>query len=296
MKNKSVKIWLLVGVLVLTFLSLGSQTIFAHVSVSSAETVSKEETKYPIKVMKILRAYLGGDENSNSLDETINAMPKTQVMDIYRSFENNHSNGQLIRDGVNKIFNINLDTISLNGEGSLISSYSVEIMEGVRNTLNGDPSDTSLDEQIMSLPKAEVMDKFLQSYGNQIEGSDIRRVINDIFGVNLDGISSLEYARLSLYSKGQWILQSPNDVFIISSNKGDVGIFVGVTEYYQEKLGTNQFPSDLENFLTEQGFVYNTATKQYEYYNPSGESVSDPFKGLIINTVVAYIQEHYANV
>src|SRR5690606_37918643 len=114
---------------------------------------------------------------------------------------------------VTKIFSIDLDATSLNGEGSLISIYPLEIMEGVRKTLNGDPTDTSLDGYIMSLSKVEVMDKFLQSYGNQIQGPDVRRVINHIFGVNLDGISALEYARLSIYSKGQWVLKSPTDIF-----------------------------------------------------------------------------------
>lgn len=282
MRIKRVKIGLILCLL-LSVVLLNPQSSFAQ----------SPETKYPEDVMRILRAYLGGDENSSSIDDQINAMAKTRVMDVYRSSEGNSANGQLIRDGVTKIFNIDLDAISLNGEGSLISTYPLEIMEGVRKTLNGDPTDTSLDGYIMSLSKAEVMDKFLQSYGNQIEGSDVRRVINYIFGVNLDGISALEYARLSIYSKGQWVLKSPTDIFIISSNKGDVGIFVEVTPYYIEQLGTDLLPSDLADFLTEQGFAYNLESDQYEYYNPDGESVSDELKGLIINTVVSYINDHY---
>lgn len=282
MRIKGMKIGLILCLL-LSVVLLNPQSSFAQ----------SPETKYPEDVMRILIAYLGGDENSNSIDDQINAMPKTQVMDVYRSSEGNSANGQLIRNGVTKIFNIDLDAISLNGEGSLISIYPLEIMEGIRKTLNGDPTDTSLDGYIMSLSKAEVMDKFLQSYGNQIEGSDVRRVINYIFGVNLDGISALEYARLSIYSKGQWVLKSPTDIFIISSNKGDVGIFVGVTPYYIEQLETDLLPSDLADFLTEQGFAYNPESNQYEYFNPDGESVSDEFKGLIINTVVSYINDHY---
>lgn len=282
MRIKGMKIGLILCLL-LSVVLLNPQSSFAQ----------SPETKYPEDVMRILIAYLGGDENSNSIDDQINAMPKTQVMDVYRSSEGNSANGQLIRNGVTKIFNIDLDAISLNGEGSLISIYPLEIMEGIRKTLNGDPTDTSLDGYIMSLSKAEVMDKFLQSYGNQIEGSDVRRVINYIFGVNLDGISALEYARLSIYSKGQWVLKSPTDIFIISSNKGDVGIFVGVTPYYIEQLEADLLPSDLADFLIEQGFAYNPESNQYEYYNPDGESVSDEFKGLIINTVVSYINDHY---
>jgi hypothetical protein len=297
MKTKNLTLAAMVGAVLVSTVAVQPTTIFAATDGegASATSVTQQGTKYPIEVMSVVRAYLGGDPNSDAIDNQINELTKVKVMDIYHTFENNTTNGQVIRDNVGKVFNFSLDLMSANNEGNLLSSYATEIMEGVRKNLNGNPSDTSLDAQIMALPKNDVMDKFLSSYGNQILGSDLRRVINEIFGVNLDGISNLEHSRLSIYSKGQWELKSDRDIFAISSSKGDVDLYVGASDYYVEKLGTQYLPPDLEAFLFNQGFTYNTDTKLYSYHNESGQSLPDAFKGLVLYTVSDYIKVHFSD-
>lgn len=294
MKTKNfIKTTLLSATIVAASLS-GVTAIYADAAPTSISTI-QEVTKYPTNIMSILRSYFGVPVDSTSADSQINALAKVQVMDIYLASQNNSTDGQFIRDGVNDIFNISLDTISENGEGSFLASYELEIMQGVRESLNLSPSDTSLDSTIMAMTKVEVMDRFLDSYGSQITGTDIRRVINEIFGVNLTGISGLEHARLSIYSKGQWVLDSPTNVLIISSSKGDIDLYVGVTDYYIQQLGTDQLPTELQTFLINLGFVYNTTTHQYDYHNSAGTSVSDALKSQVINKLVATIQSDFIN-
>lgn len=294
MKTKNfIKTTLLSATIVAASLS-GVTAIYADATPTNISTI-QEVTKYPTNIMSILRSYFGVPVDSTSADSQINALAKVQVMDIYLASQNNSTDGQFIRDGVNDIFNISLDTISENGEGSFLASYELEIMQGVRESLNLSPSDTSLDSTIMAMTKVEVMDRFLDSYGSQITGTDIRRVINEIFGVNLTGISGLEHARLSIYSKGQWVLDSPTNVLIISSSKGDIDLYVGVTDYYIQQLGTDQLPTELQTFLINLGFVYNTTTHQYDYHNSAGTSVSDALKSQVINKLVATIQSDFIN-
>ncbi|MCM3748353.1 hypothetical protein M3223_13435 [Paenibacillus pasadenensis] len=264
---------------------------------SNAITAALESsTKYPLDVMSALRAHLGEEPASTTADETINNIPKAQVMDTYLSSKGNPNDRALIWESVDKIFWFSLDKMSENNEGNLLSSYNVEVMQHVRNALSGDSNNSTLDSQIMSMKKNDVMEKFLESYGSTITGADARRIINYIFGVNLDGISALERSRLTLYSKGDYELLTPTDIFIVSSNKGDVSLFVGVTEYFTQQTGLDSLPQGIATYLEELGFALNPETKKHEYHNSTAESVSDPFKGQVIFPVVNYIKDHYAKI
>ncbi|ASS67523.1 MULTISPECIES: hypothetical protein [unclassified Paenibacillus] len=257
--------------------------------------INQQSTKYPIEVMKVVRASLGADESSTEMDSQINALAQVRVMDIYLESLGNPARGQVIRDAVGKVFGFDLDLMSQNDEGNLLASYNSEIMAGVRTYLGLASDDESRDSAIMSLKKNDVMDHFLSAYGESIQGSDSRRIINYIFGVNIDGLSGLERSRLSVYSKGQWELNNRNDVLIIKSSKGDVDLYVGPTAYYVDKLGSNQLPAELEKALLSFGFTLDTAANLYTYHNVSGESVPDAFKGQVIGAIVACIQASFAD-
>ncbi|WP_164763035.1 hypothetical protein [Paenibacillus humicus] len=257
--------------------------------------INPQNTKYPIEVMKAVRASLGADENSDEMDSQIITLAQVRVMDIFLESLGNPARGQVIRDTVGKVFGFDLDLMSQNDEGNLLASYNSEIMAGVRTYLGLASDDRSRDSAIMSLKKNDVMDHFLSAYGETIPGSDSRRIINYIFGVNIDGLSGLERSRLSVYSKGQWELNNQNDVLIIKSSKGDVDLYVGPTAYYVDKLGTDQLPPELVHALLSLGFTLDTDANLYTYHNVSGESVPDAFKGQVIGAIVTCIQTNFAN-
>jgi hypothetical protein len=252
-----------------------------------------QTTKYPLNVMKAVRISLDIKPNSTELDSQINDMSKVEVMDRYLASSDDELTGTEIREVIDNIYRISLDTISANGEGSLLALYPLDIMERVRETQKVDPASTEIDLQIMSMTKVEVMDKFLYSYGKKITGSEIRRIVNGIFGVNLNGIATLDNARLSIFSKGQWIIQNDTDILLVSSGRGDIDVKVSAAPYFIEKTDSDPFPNELHNLLTKLEFSYNEEMKAFNYSNPTGLSISDSFKGDLIGPLVTCIKEHY---
>jgi hypothetical protein len=166
-------------------------------------------------------------------------------------------------------------------------------MESVRASLNIAPDSTELDAQIMQMPKAEVMDRYIEVHDYALTGAENRVVINQIFGMNLDGISGLEHAQLSIQSKGQWVIQNDNDLFVISSSLDDVSLFVGTTDYFKEQTGLTGLPESLIVKLINSGFVYDEASGNYTYTNPTGESAPDAFKGQTIGAILTIINTEF---
>ncbi|NRF95568.1 hypothetical protein HQN89_32540 [Paenibacillus frigoriresistens] len=286
----------LAGAIVITTVPLSVAPAFAKTSIEQGDTASLVEnqtTKYPIDVMKVIRKSLGGKANSSELDNQINNMTKIEVMDRYFYSSQKTWKGEGIRKSIDKIFKINLDTLSANGEGSVLKSYSNDIMEGVRKNLKIDPASTQLDKEIMAMPKAEVMDRFLKSYSGKISSLEIRTVVNEIFGVNLVGISSLDKARLSLFSKGQWMSKNDSDIFAVVVEKGDMDLRVEATPYFIKKIGTSKLPDELDVFLKNLGFTLDTETNVYKYSSQTGESVPDSFKTKLIGTLIKSIHDNY---
>lgn len=252
-------------------------------------------TKYPQNIMHVVRMELGGAYHSTELDRQINEMSKIEIMDRYLASHYKNMKGNEIREVIEMVYQISLDTISANGEGSLLASFPFDIMVRVRESLKVDPASTDLDSQIMSMTKVEVMDRYLLAYGNSITGLEIRRIVNEIFGVNLSALATLDKARLSIFSKGQWILQNKTDIFSVYTGKGDKDVKISATKYFIEKIGSDQFPNELHDFLIDIGFSYHTDMKSYNYSNPTGQSISDSFKGQLIKTLVTFVQDHYYN-
>ncbi|PGO23198.1 hypothetical protein CN984_23850 [Bacillus cereus] len=137
------------------------------------------------------------------------------------------------------------------------------------------------------------IDSGIVQYGKQVTGVEIRKLINQIFGINLDAISSLEGSRISLFSKDQWVVREEQDLFVVHTGLGDVDVKIFPTDYFTEQTGLEELPKNLQQSLTNFGFSCDEKAGCYYYSNPSGEAVPDTFKGQIIGTIIKIIHHSY---
>lgn len=276
-------------------LSSGVGVTQAETLTTSSISQTEQTTKYSSKVMETVRLSLGVKKHSTEVDNQINAMKKVEVMDIYMDSFGKKVKGKEVRKVVDEVFGADLNTISKMNYGSKLSSYTLPIMQNIRVSLNVAPDSTELDAKIMKMPKSEVMDRYIKVNHYSLTNNEIRILINDIFGVNLNGISGLEGAQLSIYSKGQWIIQSEKDLFKISSSLDDVSLYIESTDYLEKLTGSSEFPDSLAQKLINLGFTYTEVSGNYTYTHPTGESVPDALKTQTIGTVIQAIQEINAN-
>ncbi|KMY48660.1 hypothetical protein [Peribacillus loiseleuriae] len=203
-------------------------------------------------------------------------MTKAEMMDKYFDSYGKRISSAEICKAVDSIFKINLDEIpilSKEMEGAVGVSFSTGNV----------------------LASREAMDVRLNQYDKEITGAEIRKVINEILGVNLDAISSLEGARISLYSKGQWVVQHEKDLFVVDTGAGDVDVKVYPTNYFTEQTGLVKLPTDLQHSLTSIGYSYDEKIGSYYFSNPTGEAVPDAFKGKTIGAILKVIQYSFSN-
>ncbi|WP_052737767.1 hypothetical protein [Bacillus sp. SA1-12] len=251
--------------------------------------------KYPLVIMSILRKGFSGSPISTKYDHIIKRMSKIDVLKHYFKYGNIPITGPVCREAVFNVFGINLDKISDEGGGAKRSSYPEEIMQGMRTALkNKSSKHDDWNQTIMSLKKAEVMDLFLQTFQNHTY-EDIIRIINLIYGINLPGISSLENAGISLYSKNQWLVKTESDLFVVYTGKGDIDVKVYATGYFLNQTGSTELPHDLITALQSLGFGLNPEKDVLYYENPIGESVSDSFKGQTLQAIRSVIHTLNAN-
>ncbi|WKA53605.1 hypothetical protein [Planococcus shixiaomingii] len=297
MATKSVLLVFLAGV----FLNVGAGNVFAQDAAASADFLTYEaqlheqDTKYSKKVMKAVRESLGTAAKSIQLNSVIETMPKVQVMDHYLTSFGDKIKGNEVRRAVEDVFYIDLSYISKMDYGSKLAIYPNNVMESLRISFDEKATSTTKDADIMKLAKNEVMDRYIKVHGYSLTGAEARKLINQIFGVNLDGISTLEHSQLAINSKGQWILKSDTDLFILESSLDDVDVSVYATEYFEELTGSKQLPDSLKSKLINMGFTYNESTELLYYKNPANESVPDAFKGQVLGTIVGTIITEYKN-
>ena len=141
----------------------------------------------------------------------------------------------------------------------------------------------------------EVIDFYINQYDDELTGTEIRKIINTIFGVNLEAISSLEEARISLYSKGKWVIQSKNDLFVVYTGIGDIDVKVYPTNYFIQQTGLTDLPTSLQLALINIGFYFDEKLNSYYFINPTGEAISDAFKGKTIGTIRDIIQQSFSH-
>jgi hypothetical protein len=209
-----------------------------------------------------------GKYSDSELNNQIEAMTKAEIMDKYfDSFEEKIDLSEIYRFS-QSIFHFDL-------ENRLVISNELE-------------KDTGL----LPSPGA-IFDSFLNQEEKKITGAEIRSIINQIFGINLDAISSLEGSRISLYSKDQWVLQHDNDLFVVHTGKDDIDVRIYPTKYFTEQTGLEMLPNDLQHSLSNMGFYYDKKIKSYYYRNPAEDAVSDAFKGQTMGTIMSIIKQSY---
>lgn len=150
-----------------------------------------------------------------------------------------------------------------------------------------------------SLPNAaetslKAFDFCLEQCSEELTGANIRKMINRLFGINLDAISALEGAGISLFSKECWVLQQENDLFVIQTGTGDLDVKVSATAYFTEQTGIEGLPEELQQSLTGIGYACDEQAGTLYFSNPAGEAVPDAFKGQTIKTIIETIQKSYA--
>ncbi len=198
-------------------------------------------------------------------------MKKAEMMDKHLESYGKRISSSEICHVVDLIFKINLD------ETPILSKEKEEV------------------DGISSSTGREIIDYHLNQYDGDITGAEIRKIINEIFGVNLEGISSLERARISLYSKGQWIVRHEKDLFVVYTGASDIDVKVYPTNYFTEQTGLVELPSDLQHALTSIGYHFDEKIGSYYFSNPTGEAVPDAFKGKTMGAILGVIQQSFSN-
>jgi hypothetical protein len=176
------------------------------------------------------------------------------------------------------------------------------ILEVFRMDLNKAPLlDKAFAKHVADTPSSAgtlseaAVDAYIKQHGKCASGAEVRAMLNQLFGTNLEGISALHQQRISLYSKSQWIVQNQGDLFIVHTGKDDIDAQIMPTPYFTEKTGLDRLPEALQQALSGLGYSYNEALGAYYFCNPSGEAVPDIFKRQTMGTIHEVIQKHYAD-
>ncbi|MDR0269654.1 hypothetical protein [Paenibacillus sp.] len=220
---------------------------------------------------------------STELEQHRKQMSKAQFMDSYLASFTGELTGAVIRDVVLHIFGMDLDNVSLltEGKGETASAVLGREQESC-------PDDGSLSRNAIN-PQ-------LAAYGRRMTGPEIRSMLNDLFGVNLDAISALEKAKISLFSKGQWVVKHDHDLFVVYTGAGDVDVTVYPTFYFTERTGMSGLPEDLKHALIQLGYCDKQHGDRSLYYtSPDGQAIPDAFKGQTMGAIMATIRSFYAH-
>ena len=261
------------------------------VHVQSHEAYAQQDAKYSKKAMKAISEALGMDANSYETIISINQLPKIKAWEYYLSSFGKKLKGHEIRQAVKEVFDIDLDYVSKNDYGSKLSVYAPPVMESLRISLKEEASSTAKDGRIMNMSKNEVMDRYIKQQAYGLSAAEASLLINQVFGVNLVGISGLEGKQLAISSKGQWIVKSERDLFILESSLDDVDVSIYAGPQLQTVTGSSELPASLIARLTELGFAYQEKERLLYYKNPTGESIPDPFKGQLIGILLGTIAQ-----
>ncbi len=204
-------------------------------------------------------------------------MSKITKMDDYLALYNNEITSAEVCEVVRKVFEIDLE------EKHTLNKIVIE----------EDNISSSLAEKSIA---RKAIDDFIKQSNDEITGDNIRKMINEIFGVNLNAISTLEDGRISLYSKNQWISKSEKDLFVVYTSNNDADAKVYPTIYFKEKSSEEELPTILQESLIELGYIYNKELGTCYFSNSTGEAVPDEFKGKTMAAICKVIQEAYSNI
>ncbi|WP_112182479.1 MULTISPECIES: hypothetical protein [Paraliobacillus] len=228
------------------------------------------EPRYPLELIEGVKKTINSKKYSYSeLDvvQQIEQMTKIELMDNYLASLGPELTSTAICWIVKQVFGFDLEKIPLHE-----------------------------DKQEQITIARDLIDSKLNSCGSNVSGDEIRTIINDFFGVNLNAINALEDARLSLYSKGQWVIKNENDLFVVYTGTGDVDVKVYPTAYFTQKTGLEQIPDKLQHALKGIGFHYNEDINAYYFLSPTNEPVDGAFKGQTIGAIINEIKSSYSHI
>ncbi len=234
-------------------------------------TMSKSYlTKYSAEIIKRVKSNLSKEVQ----DFQIETLSKIEIMDNYLASYSVNVSSKEIFQVVKEVFGIDLDIVPIY-KRALPQPSSTEII----NT---------------SSPRL-LLDTYLEKNRREITEKKIRELIEFIFGINLFGISSLKNAKLSLFSKGHWLVQNNKDIFSIHTGPLDVYLEISITNYFTEQTGLKKLPIDLKLSLCSLGFSYDNETGRCYLTNTTGESVSDDFKNKMMKVITDIIKKNYSH-
>lgn len=230
-------------------------------------------TKFSLELMDTLKRTLQKEHNRTvsdaDLHDQIESMSKVEVMDKYLESLEGKMNADEVCKVVKEVYKIDLDT------------------KPVLPTEN--------DLSAIHSSRRAIINSHLRDYGENVTAKESRMAINQIFGINLDGISALDKARISLYSKGQWLAQKENDLFAVYTGDGDIDAEVVPTKYFTEKTGLKTLPNELQYSLSEMGYYFDDKRGNYYYSNPTGQAVSNHFKTTTMGKIGEVIQKSFSH-
>lgn len=145
-------------------------------------------------------------------------------------------------------------------------------------------------------PSIAAIDLYLQQCTEPLDGPVIRKMMNQLFGTNLEGIAALSRTRISLFTKGQWIAKKDKDLFAIHTGREDIDVKVIPTAYFAEQTGSDSLPEPLSARLSALGYRFNEAIGAYYYSNPEGVSVPDAFKGKTIGSINEVTDRYFSHI
>ncbi|WP_138494491.1 hypothetical protein [Paenibacillus pinistramenti] len=204
-----------------------------------------------------------------------------------------------------------MDKFLLNWEGTISSAVLFQIVEAVFGislqqvpVLAAEPELAAAAENTAApalslIDPGAAMDKQLAVMSAEAwtSGAELRQAINAVFGVNLDAIAGLGQCRISLHSKGQWIVRNDRDLVLVWTGAGDVDVRVSPTRYFTEHTGLNSLPHELRSKLAGLGYTSETAdgagAESFYYAQPDGQPVPDAFKGQTMGAIIQTLRVGY---
>lgn len=205
-------------------------------------------------------------------------MSKTELMDEYLSSQEKITSSEICKV-VDQVFGIDLDQVVI------LDKKIKELAQVSLLTKFGVP--------VTSKSKFAI-DLHLKQQGNDLTGEEVRTMLNQIFGINLNGISALDSQRISLFSKGQWVVHNDKDLFIVHTGTDDIDVKVMPTDYFTEHTGLDRLPDSLQQALLDIGFHYNEKIGTYYFCDVNGYSVPDKFKGQTLGAIAEIIDRNYS--
>ncbi|HWO55467.1 MAG TPA: hypothetical protein VNM49_13905 [Paenibacillus cookii] len=219
----------------------------------------------------------------DELEHRRQQMSKAELMDAYLLSFDQDLTGQIIHEVVLRVFGLDLD------HALVLPEAEREIRAAAERRLGGMQAGSS------PIPPRDVIDLQLAECGRRLAGPEVRRLLNQLFGVNLDAISALDKARISLFSKGQWIVRQDRDLFVVYTGEGDIDVSVYPTAYFRERTGQDELPEDLGQALADLGYSPVAEGQRYYYVHPDGQAVPDAFKGQTMGAIMASIRNAYSH-